>query len=1051
MRRIPLSTFIVCLLVSSLFISLTSIHAQQAAPPQASQQAQQVRIDSATFGAIEARAMGPATTSGRIASIAGVDSSPNIIYVGASSGGVWKSINSGTTFKPIFDKYTQSIGAIAVDQSHPDTVWVGTGEPWVRNSTSIGTGIYKSTDGGETWERMGLENTERIAKIVVDPKNSDTVYVAAMGHLWNDNEERGIYKTTDGGRTWERILDVDQRTGACDVAVDPQETGTVYAGMWEFRRQPWTFTSGGPGSGLYRSTDGGKKWEKTSVGLPEGNIGRTAIAVARSRPNVVYATVEGKKTAMYRSDDMGRTWTETSKATAIGSRPFYFSILAVDPRDYNRVYKPGFSLLVSNDGGRTFSDRGGPTHSDEHAIWIDPTNPATIYMGTDGGVYKSTDYANTWSFIRSLPVSQFYHASFDMEHPYNVYGGLQDNGSWMAPTYSPNGIELRDWRNVGFGDGFYVFADPTDNNLVYSEYQGGHLLRFNKKTGELKFIAPTRRADEPKYRFNWNTPVALSPNDPHTFYVGAQLLIRSRDQGESWERISPDLTTNDPNKQKQEESGGLTLDNSSAENHCTIYTISESPRDAKVVWVGTDDGNVQITEDGGGHWANVTANITGLPKNTWVSTIEASHFDRNTAYATFDGHQTGDMKTYVYKTTDLGKTWTPIATDAIKGYAHVIREDLINPNLLFVGTEFGLFLTVDGGQQWAQFTGKLPNVAVRDIAIHPRENDMVIATHGRGIYIVDDITPLRKITPQILESKFAVLETRPSEIRLGVIEQNFAGNDEFVGSNLPEVAYITYYLRERHVFGDFKIQIYDAQNNLITTLPAGKRRGINRVEWPMRLKPPKVPVGQSIEGGSIFGPVVPEGTYTAKFIKGNDTYTTQVRLVGNPSSPHSAEERQFQQQTVMKLYKMLERLAFVAAQVRDVREEARERAQKLGNAQDAVAKSLEAFATKLDDLYKTLVATREGQITGEIRLREEIGELYGQINGYGGRPTQSQVERVGGLNTEVDRANQSLESILSADLDAINAKLKLKRLDPIKRLTREEYDARESRSLVSLD
>ncbi len=1006
----------------------------------------EVKIDSSTFGAMEARAIGPAVTGGRIAAIDGVASDPRILYVGAAGGGVWKSINAGISFKPIFDKYTQSIGAIAVDQSHPDTVWVGTGEPWVRNSTSVGTGIYKSTDAGENWKFMGLPKSERIAKIVIDPKHSDTVYVAVLGHLWDSNEDRGLYKTVDGGKTWQKILYVNADTGCSDVSIDPQETEIVYAGTWQFRRYPWTFKSGGPGSGLHRSQDGGKTWEKIKNGMPEGDLGRVAVAVAPSRPSVVYAVVEAKKSALYRSDDLGRTWVEVNTSSIMGMRPFYFSLLIVDPKDYNRIYKPGLYLAVSKDGGKTFGQVGLTVgvHSDHHALWIDPMQPATLYDGTDGGVYKSTNYGGDWTFLRSLPVAQFYHVTYDMDQPYNVYGGLQDNGAWMAPSQGSGGVQSRDWRNIGFGDGFNAFADPSDKNFVYSEWQNGKLLRFYKNTGELKSISPFPKAGEPKYRFNWNAPALAGPNEPHAIYIGAQFLFRSRDRGESWERISPDLTTNDPEKQKQEQSGGITIDNSSAENHCTLYAISESPRDAKVIWVGTDDGNLQLTRDGGKTWKNLIANVPGVPPNTLVSGIEASHHQPGTAYVTFDGHQTGDMRTYIYKTTDFGATWTSIATDAVKGYAHVVREDLVKPEVLFVGTEFGLFLSVDGGRQWAQFTGNLPNVAVRDLAIHPRDADLLIATHGRGIYIVDDITPIRQITPEVLESKLKVLYPQPTKIRVSSAEQTFGGNDEFVGSNSPESAFITYYLKERHTFGDFKIQIFDSQNQLVTTLSAGTRRGINRVPWPMRMKPPKVPTAQSIEFGSLTGPLLPEGSYTAKLLKGDETYAATIKLVGDPASPHSEADRKLQQQTIMKLYRMQERLAYINASVVEMRDQARDRGKKLKDG-DTLRKRLETLDTQLTSLEKTLVPTgAEGalpQITGEVRLREEIGEVYGEVSRYGGKPTQSQMDRAVVLEQKVESAGKSFTD-LSANVDGINDALKAEKLNPIKKLTKEEFDKR---------
>ncbi|MCI0605225.1 YCF48-related protein, partial [bacterium] len=509
-----------------------------------------VKIDSGTFGAIEARSIGPATMSGRIEAIDAVHTDPRIVYVGAASGGVWKSINGGTTFKPVFDKYSQSIGAIAIDQAHPATVWVGTGESDTRNSSSIGTGIYKSTDAGENWQLMGLEKSERIARIAVDPKNSNTVYVAVPGHLWDANEDRGLYKTFDGGKTWQKILYINADTGCSDVVLDPQDPQKIYAATWQFRRKPYFFTSGGPGSGIHKSTDGGKTWTKLTKGLPSGDFGRIALAIAPSKTDVLYATVETKKTALYRSQDAGANWTKMSTEINVQVRPFYFSHLNVDPKDHNRVYKPGFMLTMSADGGETFTTLGQTTHSDHHALYINPIQTTNLILGTDGGIYVSWDRGRNWHFMRNLPVSQFYHVNFDMDMPYNVYGGLQDNGSWMGPSQSINGIQNKDWRNVGFGDGFHVWADPLDKNVVYSEFQGGKILRYDKLTGDLKEIAPYAKQGQPKLRFNWNTPIEIGEKNPKAIYVGAQYVFRSTNKGESWEQISPDLTTNDKEKQR---------------------------------------------------------------------------------------------------------------------------------------------------------------------------------------------------------------------------------------------------------------------------------------------------------------------------------------------------------------------------------------------------------------------------------------------------------------------------------------------------------------------
>lgn len=1004
------------------------------------------KVDANTIGALTARPIGPAAMSGRIAALDVVNSNPRVIYVGAAGGGVWKSTDAGLNFRPVFDKHTQSVGAVRIDQSNPETVWVGTGEGWTRNSVSVGSGVYKSTDGGDNWTLMGLENSERIGKIVLDPKDSNIAYVAVVGALWSASEHRGLYKTTDGGKTWEKILYVSPDAGCADVALDPKNPSVVYAAMWQFRRQPWSFSSGGPGSGLHKSADGGKTWKKLSNGLPDGELGRIALAVAPSQPNVVYANVESKRTALYASADMGESWTMVNDANPnVKARPFYFGVLVVDPKDHLRVFKPAESLSFSKDGGKTFATVGAGVHSDHHALWVDPSNTAHLLLGTDGGVYESHDGGQRWRFLRGLPVSQFYHVTTDNASPYNVYGGLQDNGTWTAPSQKSGGIANADWKNIGGGDGFWTFPDPTDKNIVYVESQGAvFFFRRHRDTGEVKSITPTAQAGEPKLRFNWNTPLLPGRKNPKNIYLGAQYVFRSTDRGESWTRISPDLTTNNPQKQKQAESGGLTLDNSTAENHCTVFTINESPLDDKIVWAGTDDGNLQVTRDGGKTWSNVVANIPGLPSNTWCSSVTAGAFAPGTAYATFDGHQTGDMKPYVFKTEDFGKTWRALATDDVKGYAHVIREDLVNPNLLFLGTEFGLFVSVDGGAQWAKFTGGLPSVAVRDLCIQARESDLVIATHGRGIYIVDDISPLRQLTPQTLESPVAFFETRPAFIREPDSEQSFPGSDEYVGDTPNEVAFITYYLKERHLIGDFKIEIYDAADKLVATLPGGRRKGINRVEWAFRLKPPKVPIPEG-SGLIVTGPTVPEGTYTVKLLKGKDSYVGKVSLVADPRLPHSAEERRLKQQTQMKLYAMLERLGYVDGATADALSQVRERAKGLEG--DPAAASLRALGDRLDALRKTLSSSKQGNVflTGDFQLNERLAFLYVFVSGYGGRPTTSQMTQVAIFERELEQAQARLESLFATEVAGVNAALAEKKLEPVKLLSREEYDKRQTK------
>lgn len=690
----------------------------------ASVRADEAPLDSDTFEGLRARSLGPAVMGGRITCLDGVPGDRLTIWAGAAGGGVWVSRDGATTWKPVFDKHAQSIGAIRVSPKDPKTVWVGTGESWTRNSVSVGDGVYKTTDGGDTWTRMGLEQTERIARIVVNAQHPDTVLVAATGPLFNSSPERGVYRTLDGGKTWTKVLFVNDDTGAADIAMDPQDPNVLYASMWQFRRRPWTFSSGGPGSGLYKSTDGGATWRRLTAGLPAGELGRIGVAVSPARTSRVYAVVESKNTAFYRSDDCGEHWTRLNDSNPnVTWRPFYFANVVADPKNFDRVYKGGLNLSVSDDAGKAFGagGMGGASyHSDVHALWIDPRNPEWMIMGNDGGLAVSCDRGSTWRAVVNLPVGQFYHVSHDMQVPYRVYGGMQDNGTWSGPSRHPGGIPNRAWRSLNGGDGMWAFVDPTDPDILYSEYQGGEVARTSLATGETKSIRPARHEGEPVLRYNWNTPMHVSAHG--TLYLGSQFLDRSRDHGDTWERISGDLTTNDPLKQQQELSGGLNVDNSSAENHCTIYAIGESPKNADVIWAGTDDGNLQVTRDGGRTWKNTAGALPGLPPHTWISSVCPSPYDEAVCFVTADGHMLGDMQPHVYVTHDFGATWTSLATPDLKSYAHVIRQDLVNPALLFVGTEFGLFCSLDGGARWAQVRSGIPHVAVRDLAIQDRKS-----------------------------------------------------------------------------------------------------------------------------------------------------------------------------------------------------------------------------------------------------------------------------------------------------------------------------------------
>ncbi len=974
-------------------------------------------LDAGVLSGLGARNIGSATMSGRISALAARnEGGKTIFYVGAASGGVWRSVDGGTTFRPVFDRMpVQSIGAIELDPTNSKTVWVGTGESWVRNSVSIGNGIYKSTDGGETWTNMGLPESERIVRILVHPKDGNIVYACVPGKLWSDSPDRGLYRTSDGGKNWSLILKGSNlSTGCGSVTMDPKDPEVLFASLWDFRRMGWTFRSGGDGpkapsgSGLFRTADGGKSWTPVTAaankGLPPGPWGRVEVAIAPSDPKIVYALVEDADSALYRSADSGATWEQRDKSQMMVWRPFYFARLVIDPKNPDKVWKPNLNLIVSEDGGRSFANSGGRAHGDWHDVWVDPDNPQHVAGGDDGGFWVSWDGGTRWWKTGNLPVSQFYHVSVDAKDPYQVYGGLQDNSNWVGDSAYPGGITNSRWENIGGGDGFWVVVDPSDPNVVYAESQGGYVTRVDRRTGAARDIQPKALYGE-KLRFNWNTPIATSPTDGKSVYIGAQFLFRTRDKGDTWERISPDLTKNDPEKQKQEESGGVTVDNSSAEMHTTIYSIAESPKDPNVIWVGTDDGNVQLTRDGGKSWTNVAPNVPGLPKGSWVSWVEASRFDAGTAYATFDRHTFGDMTPWAFRTADYGKSWTRIVGpgSGVGGYAHVIREDTVKPSLLFLGTETGLFVSVDGGAHWAEFTGgSFPRVAVRDLVVHPRENDLVLATHGRGIWIVDDLTPLRALTPDVLAKEAAFLPGRPVQQRMGAQGGWVEGDAAFVGENPPGGAVITYYQRTRHLLGPIKLEILDADGKVVATLNPPKRRGVNRVAWSMQVPPPRVPRAATLAFGASQGPRVLPGVYKVRLTKGNEVIEGTLPIGLDRRAPYAALDRKEQFDAAMRVHALFGAMSDLIDRIEAARSAAQARAKGLKEG-DPLKKKLADRSARLDALRKKIVATKEGgAITGEERIREHADILYSALLGWEGKPARYQVERIDVLGRELD-------------------------------------------------
>ena len=912
-------------LVSLALAGLPSV--SQATP----EQSRALLSDPITFDGLRWRELGPAVMGGRISDISVVEKDPDIIYVGTASGGVWRTTDGGITFKPVFEHVgPMSIGAIAVCQSDPSLLWVGTGEANNRNTSPWGAGVYKSTDAGESWSFVGLRDTQHIGQIEIDPRNPSVVYVAALGHLWGPNEERGLYKTTDGGKTWVRVLYIDQDTGVVDVRLDPQSPDTVYAATYQRRRTAFWFNGGGHGSALYKSTDGGATWRKLTNGLPYaagGDTGRIGIAIYRKDPRIIYAEIEHAKGGLYRSVDRGETWTKMSDVNPV---PAYFSRFNIDPNNDLRVYvasmqggRVAAGIDISEDGGKTFKPLGNHVHPDFHAMWIDPSNSKYMIIGVDGGVYVSRNGGDDWEFLNNIPIGQAYQVGYDMGRPYRVCAGYQDNGIMCAATASrnPQGIKNSDWVKAASGDGFHALPDPTDSNAIYTESQEGQVRRFNLITHEWAGIAPRPKEGAPPYRFHWNSPLIVSAHNLSTLYFAAQFLFKSTDRGDTWAAISPDLTTG-VDRNTLATMGRLPKDQEIARgfgvpSYPTITRIAESRLDAQVLWVGTDDGNLQVTSDGGKNWRNVADRIPGLAKGFYVSCIEASRLGPGAAYAVIDGHRSNEFGVYVYLTTDFGQTWQSVAGDLPRAgnAAHVIREDMRNPDLLFLGTEFGCYMSLDRGRHWSLLGGALPTVRVDDIQIHPRDHDLILATHGRSVWILDDITALSELS-RVANSTVHLFDIRPAiswreflSLELDGTEVN--GSKPFAGQNPPKGALITYYLKQAPK-EKVHITIADKSGTAVRQLDGPALAGINRVSWDLRYPDPSDPSGAqggSIPNGffdprfsSIGAPFVEPGDYIVTINIGKEQASASLRIEEDPVITISEADRASRHEAVMRAY-----------------------------------------------------------------------------------------------------------------------------------------------------
>jgi photosystem II stability/assembly factor-like uncharacterized protein len=958
------------------------------------------QVDPGLLAGMTARSIGPAGMSGRVADVVAAPSDPNIVYVGAATGGVWKSVNGGLSFEPIFDDQpVAAIGALAVHPSDPDVLWVGTGEGNVRNSVSVGNGIYRTQDGGRTWQHLGLEPTERIHRIIIHPGDPNTVWVAAMGREWGENEERGVYRTTDAGRTWQKVLYLNQRTGAADLVIDPTNPDKLFAAMWEYRRWPWFFNSGGPGSGLHLTRDGGDTWTRLTPedGLPEGELGRIGLGIASSDPKIVYAYIEAEENALFRSDDGGISWRSVGKGENVGNRPFYYADIRVDPERADRVYSLWSVISVSEDGGRNFRQLvGWDIHPDHHAMWINPEDASHIIIGNDGGVAISRDRGETWRFVRNLPLAQFYHIRVDMEQPYNVYGGMQDNGSWKGPStvLENGGIRNFHWAEVGFGDGFDTSPDPEDPMRGYAMSQEGFLSRWDLRTGERKDIRPAP-GEGGKLRFNWNAGFAQGPFEPGTIYYGSQFVHRSMDRGNTWEVISGDLTTNNPEWQEQADSGGLTPDVTGAENFTTIVAISPSPVAEGVLWVGTDDGRLHVTRDGGATWTSVEGNIPGVPDNTWIPHIETSRFDAGGAYVVLDDHRRSNWTPYVFRTEDYGARWTRIADEEdVSGYALSIAQDPVDPDLLFLGTEFGLWVSTNGGGRWFKWTHGVPTVGVRDLVVHPRDHDLVIGTHGRAAYILDDISPLRQLEAATLERSLHLFPI-PDAVqyrRRQTGASRFPGHGEFRGTSREIGALVTLVVNgddlphpddlterarkaserarrpqspaeevedpaeESGSKASIEIRVEDEEGTTIRTWEEDVHLGLNRITWDLRRDGFRRPDTGSKEEEDLesrpSGILVLPGTYTLSVTFGDYEESSTITVMADAREEATPADRRQKYEALLAAGDLRESVADAITLIYRIRADVKAALEADGRASAANAEAAEgegAGAGNVDD------------------------------------------------------------------------------------------------------
>lgn len=1013
------------------------------------------QVSSKDLGALKWREVGPAVMGGRLDVAVGVPGDPRTIYLGHSSGGLYKSTDGGLTFAAIFHSGgSSSIGALAVAQSDPKIVFVGTGEGFPRNTAAPGDGVFKSIDAGKTWHYVGLRDTKQIAKIAIDPHDPRVILVAALGPEWLPGGERGVYRSQDGGKTWTRVVFVNSTTGGSDVAFDPQNPSIVYAGTFDFIRRPWTFRGGGPGSGLYRSADNGRTWEKLTApalhdGLPGGTINRVGVSVCYEHPNVVYAFVPNKRGVLYRSDDAGSHWKLVNASGDIDFRPFYFSQLRADPHDPNRVYLPSEGNQVSTDGGKTFKHLGGG--GDNHDIWIDPQNPDRLLNASDFGLDMSADRGKTWDHLNTVPFAQVYRVGYDDALPYHIMGGMQDHEVWWGPNslWNDDGVPSGAWRNISqWGDGQYALPDPRDSNVIYEDTHFGDLVRRDLRTGEARYISPQPAitfgtgAGAYRYRFSWSAPLYISPHDPSVVYFGGNVLFKSTDEGTSWQTISPDLSQPCNRAYLGPSGGPLGHDDTNAEAYCTIYAISEDAGDPNTLWVGTDDGNLEITRDGGKRWTNVVANVRGLPAHSWVSSIHASHVTPGTAYVCFDRHRFGDERPYAYVTTDYGKHWSNISR-GLPSYAYVVLEDPRQPLLLFAGTQQGVSASFDRGAHWTSLQLGQPPVPVYDLKIQPQANDLIAGTHGRGFWILDDITPLERLA-EAVGKKATLFAPMPAwrYVSRPTYEQGRGG---FVSQNKPYGVAFSYYLaplKGRKKYDRVTIRITDAAGKLVRSLHGPAKRGVNRTVWDLHADPPRgKDVVQDTREYYVFyspaidGPEVAPGTYTATLIADGRTYSrsTPVQVNLDPAVGATAAALKAQYDALWQLVVIQEQGEVTLNELHGLDAQI---AKLLAHKPPAaIRKELLSYRAAVDALSGRLVNGNGGENAAyqhPAQLIDQIAYLRHIEATYTGALTDAQQALADRYAAQMSRLNAEATALFSSKLKRVNARLATRKLPPLR-------------------